>query len=619
MRKLKVDMKVMQLKYKQYICGLATLILMFAYSTKSFAQKETFLPFLDEFSSYVGTPDTNLWEGENCFVNHSYQFLPPSVGVVTLDVVDKYGKLYNGASIYTFNADTLSSVNIRLDSLRMPIQKKLSPSDSVYLSFFIQPGGGAGNMWERIGSGPSSKDSIVLEFFDASNSSWNHVWSMKGRSCQSIYDEDSSYFSYVMIPITEDKYFNKDFKFRFLTYSTLDNNPSYEYVSNCDQWNIDYVYINYNRNFEDNHFRDIAFVNSAPSFLKKYQSMPYNQYREDEMAEDVNIKIANLYNEGLSSHYEYFVEDESNNQIHYYDGGFENIFPYSTTRDYQTSDNHAKPPIAFSFPLMSTPTAYTITHVVREGAGNDDVHGNDTIKFYQNFDNYFAYDDGTAENGFGVEPIKGSNLAVGYFLNQRDTLYAIDIYFNNTYKNANIKPFYICLWDATTDSIPNEKKYQTEKLTPQIDSLNQFTRYILEEPQILEEGEFFVSLEVKNADYLNIGFDQNNDASQYTFAKVSNYWEQSFNKGAVMIRPYFGYKSVSLADISQENISFYPNPASSFISINGAQNPMVSIYDFTGRLLMSEKGKQNINVSSLDNGIYILRINNTTHKLVISR
>ena len=582
------------------------------------AQREVFLPFLDDFSSYTGVPDKNLWEGENCFVNTSYQFLPPSVGVITLDVIDKYGKLYDNASIYTFNADTLSSVKIRLDSLRAPIAKKLSVADSVYLSFFIQPGGGAGQMWERIGTSPSSKDSITVEFYDVQNNSWERVWTMRGTDCQTIYNEDSTYYRYVMIKIEDEKFFNKDFRFRFMTYSTLDNNPSLQYISNCDEWNIDYVYLDYNRTFEGNTYRDIAFVNPAHSFLKKYQAMPFNQYRPNEMKDSLDMKIINLYSDALSSHYEYMVEDSNQNLIGSYDGGFENIYPYSTTKEYQTSANHAKPPVAFSYPLMNKPTTYTCTHIVKEGVGNDNIHFNDTVRFSQKFANYFAYDDGTAENGFGVEPIKNSNLAVGYFLNQRDTIYAVDIYFNHTYQNSNIKPFYICLWNSTEDSLPKQKIYQTEKLTPVVDSLNKFIRYNLETPQVMDSGEFFVSVEVKNADYLNLGFDQNNDASMYTFSKVANQWNASFNYGSVMMRPCFGYKTIGIESIETEQYSFYPNPASDYISVS-ATNSEVTIFDIAGRKLLNSKANSVIDVSGLGNGVYILRINNTNHKLIISR
>ncbi|MCH3923735.1 MAG: T9SS type A sorting domain-containing protein [Bacteroidales bacterium] len=577
-------------------------------SNISFGQ-EKFLPFLDDFSSYVGKVNPQLWIGENCQVNVGFQVFPPTVGVVTLDAINRYGELYPQANTFSFTADTLSSVSIRLDSVREPIAKKLSAKDSIYLSFFIQPGGGIGNMWQRIGSTPSAKDSIVLQFYSSSDSVWTSVWNMKGTYTDSIFSKDSAYFHYVMIPITDNKYFNKDFRFRFYNYASLDSNPSYDYVSNCDQWNLDYIYLNYNRSKNDTVFRDIAFVNPAPSMLKLYQSMPAKQYRESEMKDSINITIVNLYSDALNSTYKYDIIDKNNNIVNSYNGGFENIYPYIKTHSFQTSLNHSRPLVSYKYSFDKNQwTYFDIVHVVREGVGQDSRHENDTIRFRQKFENYFAYDDGTAENGFGVEPIKNSNLAVGYFLNEMDTLSAVDIYFNHTYQNANIKPFYICVWNATSDSLPNEKLYMTEKLTPIVDSLNKFIRYTLTEPVILPEGEFFISVQIKNKDYLNIGFDQNTDASNYTFANISNYWQKSFNRGSVMIRPYFGYKAVGLNDnVERKDIKIFPNPAKSYINIYGENNPDVELYDIMGRRIKKEKGNK-VNVEEIKEGVYILRI-----------
>lgn len=577
-------------------------------SNISFGQ-EKFLPFIDDFSSYVGKVNPQLWIGEDCQVNVGFQVFPPTVGVVTLDAINRYGELYPQANTFSFTADTLSSVSIRLDSVREPIAKKLSAKDSIYLSFFIQPGGGIGNMWQRIGSTPSEKDSIVLQFYNSLDSSWTSVWNMKGTYTDSIFSKDSAYFHYVMIPITDNKYFNKDFRFRFYNYASLDSNPSYDYVSNCDQWNLDYIYLNYNRSKNDSVFRDIAFVNPAPSMLKLYQSMPAKQYRESEMKDSINITIVNLYSDALNSTYKYDIIDKNNNIVNSYNGGFENIYPYINTHSFQISLNHSRPLVSYKYSFDKNQwTYFDIVHVVREGVGQDSRHENDTIRFRQRFENYFAYDDGTAENGFGVEPIKNSNLAVGYFLNEIDTLSAVDIYFNHTYQNANIKPFYICVWNATSDSLPNDKLYMTEKLTPIVDSLNKFIRYTLTEPVILPEGEFFISVQIKNKDYLNIGFDQNTDASNYTFANISNYWQKSFNRGSVMIRPYFGYKAVGLNDnVERKDIKIFPNPAKSYINIYGENNPDVELYDIMGRRIKKEKGNK-VNVEEIKEGVYILRI-----------
>lgn len=592
--------------------------------------QEIYLPFLDDFSSYAGMPKAELWEGNNCFVNQGYQYLPPSIGVVTLDAIDKDGSLYPDASSFGFMGDTLCSKTIRLDSLQSPIVRALSVSDSIYLSFFVQPGGGAGDMWERIGSQPSSKDSLVLQFFSATENSWNTVWSMKGMSVDYLFAMDSLYFRYVLIPIKEDKYFNAFFKFRFLTYSSLDANPDANYVMNCDQWNIDYVYINYNRSCSDSSFRDIAFVNPATSLLKNYTAVPYKQYRPDMMKANLATKIINLYSSALSSSYKYSITDKNNIELASYDGGFENILPFMTSHEFQTSPNHTTPPLQYAFPLMTQEEEYTITHVVREGVGQDDLSTNDTIKFKQVFSNYFAYDDGTSEGGFGINPLKGSNLALGFNLTQSDTLSAIDIYFNqtNNQDTNDKKYFFLCVWDATAgeNQVPNNLVYKSERLLPISDSLNKFTRYSLTEPLVLQPGTFFISLEIKNrGDYVNIGFDRNNNASSHTYSKISSgeEWKQSFIVGALMIRPYFGYKAVGFENILTESeLVIYPNPTKGIVHVKVGEEKveecyLTSVLGAREKIYPVQQSESNYiyDLSKYKDGVYILNVITSNSKI----
>lgn len=446
---------------------------------------------------------------------------------------------------------------------------------------------------------------------------------MRGQSVDSLYAYDSNYFRYVVIPINEEKYFNAYFQFRFLNCASLDANPDADYVTNCDQWNIDYVYIDYNRSSSDSSFRDIAFVNPAQSLLKEYTCVPYNQYRPFMMKDSLNIKIANLYSTPLSSTYKYYIYDEDKNLIHSYDGGFENIPSLLFSHEFQTSENHTKPPVQYAFNLMNSETEYEIIHIATEGVGQDNLQDNDTIKFKQVFSNYFAYDDGTSEGGFGINPLKGSNLALGFSLQEKDTLNAIDIYFNKTNNRdtSDKKYFFLCVWDATTGDtpLPNNIIYKSERLLPHSDSLNKFTRYYLNEPLILSEGDFFVSLEIKNkGDYINIGFDRNNNASSHTYSKISSGadWQQAFVFGALMIRPYFGYKTVGLDNIATEQrITAYPNPTKDIINVNLDRSILKEAY-ITSTLGIREKiqfnntsqGNYTIDISSKEVGVYILTL-----------
>ena len=113
------------------------------------------LPFFDDFSNYTGYPDTTKWLENQTFVNADYAVFPPTIGVVTLDAIDGNGALYAGISTSSTPADTLTSRQIRLDSAFSPYPKKLTPADSIYLSFYYQPGGGYGDVWQHVGSAPS--------------------------------------------------------------------------------------------------------------------------------------------------------------------------------------------------------------------------------------------------------------------------------------------------------------------------------------------------------------------------------------------------------------------------------------------------------------------------------
>ncbi len=614
-------------------------------------QNPVFLPFIDDFSSYTGQADTRLWQKGNVLINSGFQFLPPTVGVATLDILDSEGRIYEQASVYGFVADTLCSRSIRLDSIKEPVNKRLFLSDSIYLSFFIQPGGSMGALWERIGSAPSTKDSIIVQFYKSNQNSWHTVWSMQGVSLDSIYKRDSVYFLQVLIPLTDTAYFNKDFRFRFINYGSLDNNPSYDYIFNKGQWNIDYVYMDINRNYKDSTIRDIAFVNPAMSLLKNFTSIPAKHFKKEYMKDRLDMKIINLYSSTLNSAYSYNIKDENNTTLHSYNGGFENIVSYPKTHNFQTAQNHIEPKVDYVFnPPQNKFSSYTITHIVSEGVGQDFVATNDTIRCMQKFENYFSYDDGTAESGIGIEPSKSSLFAIGYPLLVTDTLYAVDIYFNSSWQESNLNPFYLYIYDATenitiykdeygkeisdTTIIPNQMLYESTRLAPQYDSLNKFNRYYLDEPLVLPPGMFFVALKSASSTYLNIGFDQNNDASPFTFEKQGKDWINVFLKGATMIRPYFGYASVGLESVEEKlgDINIYPNPAKDEIILtleNCATNKDldVIIFDILGNIVYfsdysdyhKDTSLKKINVKHLQNGMYILKVGSLTKKLIIAR
>jgi hypothetical protein len=586
------------------------------------------LPFIDDFSNYEGNPTSSLWEQTGgVFINANYALYPPTVGVATFDALDNQGMLYSDANISSFNADTLTSLSIRLDSVFVPSARKLKVEDSVYLSFYLQPGGGYGQAWERLGVAPSKNDSLLLEFYDSDNDVWLWAWSTCGFTLDSLLNYDSNYFRYIIIPINEERYFNSDFRFRFRNFASLEQSTVYAFMGNCDQWNIDYVYINYNRRIKDSTRHDLAFVHKPVSILKKYHSMPARQFRSEEVADNLQTLIINLDSITLNTSYKFYIND-SNNQIYFEDRGFENLTPFIRTKSYRNTSVNLFP-VASLLSSIITPDewkTFSIIHTVKAGVGQDNRSENDTIIFTQRFENFYAYDDGSAEYGIGVEGNPNSHLAVGFSLNEIDTLTAIDVYFNSTYKNANQKPFYLCVWDVE-NGLPKDTVYRSEQLTPHTDGLNIFNRYILTKPVIVND-KFFISIQSKTGDFLSIGFDQNNDAGNEILGKIGNTWTQNFFKGAAMIRPYFGYAAtVSLNSNIKEPTTFnvFPNPTTQYVYIK-TSNPVsvkeIALYNILGQKVYTSKFVDKIDISNMHRGIYILKISTNLnqiyqHKIII--
>lgn len=591
------------------------------------------LPFFDDFADYEGMPSSKLWLPSQAFVNKDYAPEAPTVGMATLDALDANGNLYPHASTNLFAADTLTSQIIRLDSLTGTYQRRLQPSDSVSISFFYIPGGWYGNPWELVGDAPSTEDSLFLEFYDANEEQWIKVWGVAGTDADTAGIRSHWPWKFAYVKIDDQRYFNKKFQFRFHNYASLDPNPKTGIAGNCDQWNIDYVYINTNRTAADSCFRDIAFVEKAPSMLQRYTAMPAKQFASTDMAQNVEMKIVNRYNQTLASTYSYTIHSSDGQQLSSYDGGYENILAFFPKGTYQTSSLHCNPPVNFTFPVNGESTSFTITHVVREGVGGDNRSGNDTVRYTQVFDNYYAYDDGVPENGYGLTA-PGSKvwLACLYSMRVSDTLTAMDLYFNRTRNNENGGiQFSICVWSCQ-NGLPSTLIYKDAvKMTPSFDGMNQYHRYPLSTPVVVDDS-VFIGFEQYSNDFINLGFDRSTDARRYTYYRTSGDWMQSILKGSVMMRPVFGANAVVGLNGPTPSVLkavAYPNPATNRVNIlcDEADKSLlrVTLTDLKGVSLIDTHYSESLDLGTIPNGIYILRINNTAtgqqsiQKLIIKR
>lgn len=573
------------------------------------------LPFFDDFSYSTTMPLPSLWEAGGATVGTGYGELPPTVGMATLDAIDANGELYPQASTALFPADTLMSVAIRLDSL--------SPADSVVLSFFYLPGGGSGDLWRRVGDAPDPSDSLFLEFYRAADSSWVTVWSHEGVSVDTLIAHTGKAWQYVALTLDDSAWFDSTFRFRFRNLCSLDGTSKRGMKGNCDQWNIDYLLLDSGRSMAaEPHWHDVAFVRPAPSMLARYQAMPARQYRSSDMAQQLSMTITNLYSSELASHYSYFILDSLGDTLYTYDGGFEN----APVNGYQSAAAHATPPVGYAFPENITPCEYRMVHTVREGVGGDSHSQNDTVSFVQRFADYYAYDDGTPENGYGLTSTASHvYLAYRFDLNQPDTISAVDLYFNRTLDGENEDIlFKITVWQAGDDGRPGTVLYSdSERRRPEFDGLNSYHTYILDEPKVVG-GSLFVGFDQTGNDFINLGFDRNTSSEDRIWYLTSTEWQQSILCGSLMIRPRFGMEAATgigqVPGVATMNV--YPNPANDILHIDNIPvGSSLTLYDIQGRKVLSSQ-RSSLDTRHCPQGVYLLRVvapdgTMSHHKIII--
>lgn len=579
------------------------------------------LPFFDDFSNSLIFPNSSLWADNYVFIDNQYSLHTPSIGVAVFDAINDKGNIYSTANPYTFSADTLTSQYIRLDSITSPIAKEITIADSLYFSFYFQPGGGLGHPWERVGDVPEKDDSLLLQFYFASADTiyllddtiyyapvWKTVWSHAGMSLDTFYTKYGTYFKQIMIPIKDTNYIKKDFRFRFRNYASLGNNMVPSWAGNSDQWYVDYVYLNIGRTISDSTYKDIAFSSPAKSLLKNYQSMPWNQFKvapSAEMNSYVQSIYHNLYNETRQANRNFQITDLQGSTGDYNStGGNANINGLS--------DSTFTPPFTYTFNSNAIPYAdFEVLYAINTSP--DVNRNNDTIRFIQKFYNYYAYDDGVPENGYGLSP-SGARLAYRFSLNVEDTLRSVDMFFNRTYNDASQQFFYLTIWDNISGK-PGNIIYDNLYAKPEYENeLNKFHTYILPSPIVVSDT-IYIGWTQTTADNLNIGFDRNNFAEENIFYNTDGVWYPSMYKGALMIRPIFGSENLPHVGIcdNKKKIDFniYPNPANSYINISGISDISdykIEIYDIIGNKILSEIGNQTIFTNSLNAGVYLVRI-----------
>ncbi|PID88419.1 MAG: hypothetical protein CSB06_00285 [Bacteroidia bacterium] len=549
------------------------------------------LPFFENFISKGIYPSPELWTDNQVFVNNNLAENMPDIGIATFDAADAQGNIYSYAQYQTpFLADTLTS---------QPINLNYSSGENIYFSFFYQPGGLTKNF-------PESQDSLILEFFAPETQEWKEVWATPGFTAEE--------FRQVILPVKDDEFLKEGFRFRFKNYADLGSALHPSLATNCDFWHIDYIYLNKDRSPQDTFYYDLAFNKKMLSLLKDYQSVPWEHYKNNPDNVPLKDKWEVAYrNNGkqvrLIDSLNFSLVDLSGSAAEQFGyGGVQTVQPQASMKFiYQ---NHP-----FHFPVNDEDTAdFLLT--ARMVTDTRDSAQNNVLKYTQIFRDYYAYDDGTAETSYGITGMgaKYGSVACRFSPLKPDYLDGVYIYFEESYKDAGQKYFWLNVWAEKDNKPDTATLYSMEGQLPEYKGFNQFVYYKFEEPLYVSEP-FFLGWTQTDEACLNVGFDYNTDASKHVFYKLSDTWLPSQMKGSLMIRPVMGDKATGIAPepTALNAMQIYPNPTKDYLFIkidDDGSDYTLSVFDLYGRRVIfnPEFRDEKLDLQQLPTGYYILQI-----------
>lgn len=538
------------------------------------------LPFFDDFSRTQVFPDQNLWKDVNVFINSSFAVEPISLGVASFDALSGLGELYQDLDAYPKRSDYLTSQAINLN---------YTVSANVVLSFFVQPQG--------LGNAPEAGDSIMLEFLTRSNG-WVKVWGLAGKN---VTD-----FKQYFVPVNEERFLYKGFQFRFVNKVSLAGTSNPAAAANSDQWHLDYVELDKNRTVNDTIVNDVAFYAPSKPMLLKYSSMPWSHYRVAASAEFNSIYFNFRNNDYLDRNVSTIFTFYDKKHKLVLDSGFvevENVLPYTLiSKRFMLEEN--------PFPPDFEDDAHFEIRTYLTTDGFDYAPNNKAVT-QQVFKNYYSYDDGTPENGYGIESATG-RLAFKFESYIADSLRAIDIFFNRTKGNASQQYFYLTVWNDN-NGIPGQVIYQKQGIRPEYEAiLNTFHRYLLDSA-IAVNGVFYVGWVQTNDKNLNVGFDANLKAKNRIFYNTNGPWLQSIysDTGSLMIRTVLGKPlNTGIEPLTKTEIRVYPNPAKDILHLDGLNAELdFFVFSIAGQKLLQGSTCDNlIDISGLTDGMYLLTL-----------
>lgn len=530
-----------------------------------------------------------LWADDDAYVNGNFPEDPPTIGVATLDGMDRTGWPYMPSAPNTQGlADHLTSV---------PIDLQFPAGDSIYLSFFCEPIGKSGDTQVH------AEDSLRLEFYAPDEDQWHLVWS-RAQALPIV-------FSQVMVPVKDARFLKSTFRMRFSNKATLGGA--------IDQWHIDYVRLGRNRTYTDTVLQDVAFVYPETSLLQTYTSVPYAKFTQapsSYMAQSVTLTQKNLDIGDKFITWGY-VSTEEGGATSTCNGPGSNI-----SNNARTTFTSVHPvlggPCNYTYPTASTDAAF-YRDAFWTNATPDACAYNDSVVFVQELSNYYSYDDGSAEAGYSLNAA-GSKMAYRFDTQGGDSLRAIRAYFDPIFTFNSIPndptngSFLITVWSSLSPETIIHQNISFSKPEYHLWGPDKFVEYPLDST-IHVENTFYVGWVQTNAVKMYLGFDKNRDNHDKMSFNVGNGWQTTQQVGSWMVRPVMVADADPFAGIEEPagpaDLVLLPNPAGDAFQLRAEgmdRIAQVELLDAMGRTVKRWRYDASpLSVQDVAPGLYIVR------------
>ena len=485
-----------------------------------------------------------------------------------------------------------------------------------------------GNPERNLSSSP-----VKLELFVKSLVNGNPVWESKWVAPSTGLRTP---FRQQIIALDQAKYLHGDFQFRFVATGNT--------TSNTDAWGVDYVLLNQGRNIippvnagdprVDTAFVDAAtgagLVGSNPSGglrspLRRFSSMPvwqYNAATTSELNPAMGVNVSNLNTPlPLSVTTTGIVRDLATNTTIGTWLQNPNVIPGNTRLEPRTGN-------AGGAPLPTTAAAKRLRYsmyIISNEQTTSPTIANDTISRDLELNNYYAYDDGTAESATQLTAFStGQQAAFAYRfdLNQPDYVRGLRLY-PVFFADIATRPITVSVWadNATTPGTPATLPIATKTYTIRYPYPAGWDYYQVDFDQpVRVSGAFYVGFsQPSTGRFLQYGVDLNSTfPAQHLFRRDNTgVWTDISpltTGNALMMRPVMTNNIATANASAQEAAAYglYPNPAHGAVTVTGPTFARAAVLDALGRQVWqqpaAQAGKVDLTLPTLPAGVYTVRL-----------